>query len=40
MDPFVRSMLITWLFIGSAFGVHWAFMRSYSSEKKKQRRGD
>jgi hypothetical protein len=37
MDPVFQSLLILLVFIGSAFGVHWFFMRGYYREQKKQR---
>ncbi|WP_272872322.1 hypothetical protein [Caulobacter vibrioides] len=40
MDRYFQAQLIIWLFMISAFGVHWFFMRGYSIEKKKPRRGE
>ncbi|NQE64684.1 hypothetical protein E1H18_4940 [Caulobacter sp. RHG1] len=36
MDPVFQSMLICLVFIASAFGVHWFFMRDYNRAKKRR----
>nr|WP_233586413.1 hypothetical protein [Caulobacter sp. 602-1] len=38
MAPIFQSMLICLVFIASAFGVHWFFMRDYNREKKQRDR--
>jgi hypothetical protein len=38
MDPVFQSLLIVLVFIASAFGVHWFFMRGYEREKKQRNR--
>jgi|GEM_PF-3552436 hypothetical protein len=37
MPPILQSMLIAFVFIASAFGVHWFFMRDYLRWKRQNK---
>lgn len=36
MDPYIQMALIGLVFGAATLGVHWAFMRDYDRDKKRQ----